>query len=69
MAVADPEVMKCRRRHRRAPVEHCADCGICENCDVTLGQQETPDEDLCEICANKADAERLEKLMTWGRTR
>lgn len=71
MTVVDPEVAACRRRHRRhrrVQVERCAGCGICAYCDVTLGQQETPDEDLCENCAVKADAERLERLLTWGRS-
>lgn len=64
MTRSDPEVTACLDRHTGTPVAHCADCGICEDCDVTLGQQETPDEELCEVCANAADARRLEDLLT-----
>lgn len=58
----DPEVSACLAVHTDALVAHCAGCGICEDCDATLGVQETPDHDLCEVCALAADEQRLERL-------
>jgi hypothetical protein len=52
----DLEVSACLAIHATALVMHCACCGICEDCDHTLGVQEIPD--LCETCALVADEER-----------
>lgn len=60
MTSTDPEVAACTVRHSTAPVDHCVDCGICQDCDVTLGVQETPDQDRCELCATAADDRRGE---------
>ena len=56
MSAPDPEVVACLAVHATAPVMHCACCGICEDCDATLGVQETPD--LCETCALAAEEDR-----------
>lgn len=64
----DPEVAACLARHTTAPVDHCADCGICQDCDVTLGAQETPDQDRCESCATAADDRRGEQNQLWPYT-
>jgi hypothetical protein len=54
----DPEVTACLAVHATAPVAHCAGCGICEDCDATLGVQPDPDNDRCEACALAADEQR-----------
>lgn len=60
MPTPDLAIAACTAVHSAAQVDHCVDCGICQDCDVTLGVQETPDQDRCEPCANAADDRRGE---------
>lgn len=66
--ITDPEVAACRIIHATAPVAHCADCGICEDCDVTVGEQEPPDHALCETCAAVADERRSAAVLATAYT-
>lgn len=63
----DP-VAACLAVHAAAQVAHCAGCGICEDCDATLGVQETPDHELCETCANTAEQQRGRQLLATAYT-
>lgn len=53
----DPEVVACTARHSTAPVAKCADCGICDECDVTL-QQDANGQVRCEVCQTAEDDRR-----------
>lgn len=64
----DPEVTACLAVHATRPVAHCADCGVCEDCDATLGVQESPNHELCETCAPAANEERRLQLLATAYT-
>jgi hypothetical protein len=63
----DPEVAACTARHATAPVAKCADCRICDECDVTLDQTEDG-RLLCEVCRNAAEDRREEQAQLWPYT-
>jgi hypothetical protein len=63
----DPEVAACTARHSKAPVAKCADCGICEACDVTLDL--TDDGRVrCEVCQTADEERREEQNQLWPYT-